>query len=174
AIPLKVKFMRQQSNFLRQATLWLLLPVFSPLPVQASQSTNQQVSQPAEVTKGQLEQLHIRNIMLQAEVQGAQLQRQLEENQAGAGTVAPSLPGAIVGETSLPGQPARTVPANNRPVVLEINGRDQKLRATLQLPSGQSLVVSPGSRIPGLESTVRSITLAGVTLSDGTLLAFGD
>ncbi|MGS6463428.1 type IV pilus biogenesis protein PilP, partial [Enterobacter intestinihominis] len=104
------------------------------------QSTNQQVSQPAEVTKGQLEQLHIRNIILQAEVQGAQLQRQLEENQAGAGTVAPSLPGAIVGETSLPGQPARTVPANNRPVVLEINGRDQKLRATLQLPSGQSLV----------------------------------
>ncbi|AYY47068.1 type IV pilus biogenesis protein PilP [Citrobacter freundii] len=166
--------MRQHSNFLRQATLWLLLPVLSPLPVQASQSTNQQVSQPAEVTKGQLEQLHIRNIILQAEVQGAQLQRQLEENQAGAGTIAPSLPGAIAGDTSLPGQPARTVPSNNRPVVLEINGRDQKLRATLQLPSGQSLVVSPGSRIPGLESTVRSITLAGVTLSDGTLLAFGD
>lgn len=163
--------MRQQSNFLRQAILWLLLPVFSPLSVQASQSTNQQA---AEVTKGQLEQLHIRNIILQAEVQGAQLQRQLEENQSGAGTTVTSLPGAIVGDTALPGQPARTVPANNRPVVLEINGRDKNLRATLQLPSGQSLVVSPGSRIPGLESTVRSITLAGVTLSDGTLLAFGD
>ena len=116
--------MRQQSNFLRQATLWLLLPVFSPLPVQASQSTNQQVSQPAEVTKGQLEQLHIRNIILRAEVQGA--------TSAPAGGKPsrcryrrPFLPGAIVGETSLPGQPARTVPANNRPVVLEINGRDQ-------------------------------------------------
>jgi hypothetical protein len=74
AIPLKVKFMRQQSKFLRQATLWLLLPIFRPLPVQASQSTNQQVSQPAEsdtrCDKGQLEQLHIRNVILQAEVQG--------------------------------------------------------------------------------------------------------
>lgn len=171
--------MRQQSNVLRQATLWLLLAVFSSLPAQASQSTDQQVSQPAGnqaagVTKGQLEQLHIRNIILQAEVQGAQLQRQLEENQSGVGTAAPSLPGAIVGDASLPGQPARLAPVNNRPVVLEINGRDKNLRATLQLPSGQSLVVSPGSRIPGVESTVRSITLAGVTLSDGTLLAFGD
>lgn len=166
--------MRQQSNFLRQAALWLLLPVFSPLSVQASQSTGQQVSQPAGVTKGQLEQLHIRNIILQAEVQGAQLQRQLEENKSGAGSITPALPGTIVGETSLPGQSARTVPSANRPVVLEINGRDKNLRATLQLPSGQSLVVSPGSRIPGLESTVRRITLAGVTLSDGTLLAFGD
>ena len=63
---------------------------------------------------------------------------------------------------------------SNRPVVLEINGRDKNLRATLQLQSGQSLVVSPGSRIPGMDSTVKSITLAGVTLSDGTLLAFGD
>ncbi|MEG5609524.1 type IV pilus biogenesis protein PilP [Enterobacter hormaechei] len=171
--------MRQQNNFLRQATIWLLLPVFSSLPALASQSTNQQVSLPdgnqaAGVTKGQLEQLHIRNIILQAEVQGAQLQRQLEENQSGGATSAPALPGAIVGDTSLPGQPARSVAVNNRPVVLEINGRDKNLRATLQLPSGQSLVVSPGNRIPGMESTVRSITLAGVTLSDGTLLAFGD
>ncbi|WP_096151743.1 type IV pilus biogenesis protein PilP [Enterobacter hormaechei] len=171
--------MRQQSKFLRQATLWLLLPIFGPLPVQASQSTNQQVSPPAGnvipgVTKGQLEQLHIRNVILQAEVQGAQLQRQLEENQSSVGTPATALPGASFGDTSMPGQPARPVTASNRPVVLEINGRDKNLRATLQLQSGLSLVVSPGSRIPGMESTVKSITLAGVTLSDGTLLAFGD
>ncbi|WP_164099302.1 type IV pilus biogenesis protein PilP, partial [Serratia marcescens] len=83
--------------------------------------------------KGQLEQLHIRNVILQAEVQGAQLQRQLEENQSSASTPATALPGASFGDTSLPGQPARPVTMNNRPVVLEINGRDKNLRATLQL-----------------------------------------
>ncbi|MBY6260026.1 type IV pilus biogenesis protein PilP [Phytobacter diazotrophicus] len=62
---------------------------------------------------------------------------------------------------------------NTRPIVLEINGRDRQLKATLQLTSGQTLVVSPGSRLPGAEQTVKSISLTGVTLSDGTLLTFG-
>lgn len=163
--------MRQRNNALPSVTL-LCLMITAALPAQASESATP--PGPAVATMGELEALQTRNILLQAKVQGAQLERQLKENQS---TNAPSdipAPGTVVGYSSLPGQPARTAPVNSRPVVLEINGRDKNLRATLQLPSGQTLVVSPGNRIPGLENTVRSITLAGVTLSDGSLLAFGD
>ncbi|NWJ78858.1 type IV pilus biogenesis protein PilP [Enterobacter sp. SECR19-1250] len=155
---------------LRPAAL-LLLALLPSVPVVASESTSLQLS--PSVTKGQLEQLHTRNILLQAQVQGAQLERQLEENQTGsASSVIPASPGAG-GYATLPGAAARPVVANTRPIVLEINGRDRQLKATLQLTSGQTLIVSPGSRLPGTEQTVKSISLTGVMLSDGTLLTFG-
>ena len=138
---------------------------------QASESTSP--LPPPSLTQGQLEQLHTRNILLQAQVQGAQLQRQLAENQTGTGPSVVPAPPNEVGYTSLPGSVTRPITSSSRPVVLEISGRDKNLHATLQLASGQTLVVSPGSRLPGIEQTVKSITLAGVTLSDGTLLVFG-
>lgn len=148
-----------------------IVTMLSASSLMASESTSPQVS--PSVTQGQLEQLHIRNVILQAEVQGAQLQRQLDENQSGTGSaVLPSVPGST-GLTTLPVTSPRPSSGNGKPVVLEINGRDKNLRATLQLSSGQTLVVSPGSRLPGTEQTVKTITLGGVTLSDGSLLTFG-
>ncbi|MCE6966335.1 type IV pilus biogenesis protein PilP [Enterobacter sp. MW07] len=161
--------MRQQSNFLPSAALLGLL--IATLPAGASPVVSPQASPVA--TKGELEELQIKNILLQAKVQGAQLQRQLEENQSGSVPAGTPAPGTSVGYTSLPGEPTRLVSSNTRPVVLEISGRDRQLRATLALPSGQTLVVAPGNHIPGLGQTVKTITLAGVTLSDGSLLAFG-
>lgn len=167
--------MHQLNNPLPSVALVTSLLLLPALPAMASQSTSQQVS--PGVTMGQLEQLHTRNLILQAQVQGAQLERQLEENQTGnsAATAAPvPAPVNAVGYSSLPAVTPRAAAASHRPVVLEINGRDKNLRATLQLSSGQTLVVGPGNRLPGTEQTVRSISLAGVTLSDGTLLAFGE
>lgn len=167
--------MRQLSNSLPSVALLTSLLLLPALPALASQSTSPQVS--PGVTMGQLEQLHTRNLILQAQVQGAQLERQLEENQTGssAATAAPVTPPVnAVGYSSLPAAAPRAPAVSHRPVVLEINGRDKNLRATLQLSSGQTLVVGPGNRLPGTEQTVRSISMAGVTLSDGTLLAFGE
>ncbi|MEQ9971434.1 type IV pilus biogenesis protein PilP [Pectobacterium carotovorum] len=163
--------MLQLNNCRPTTTCLLLLILFYAVQTQASESTSP-VSPPS-LTQGELEQLHTRNILLQAQVQGAQLQRQLEENRAGTGpSVVPPPPNAV-GYTSLPGSVTRSITSSSRPVVIEISGRDKNLHATLQLASGQTLVVSPGSQLPGIEQTVKSITLAGVTLSDGTLLVFG-
>jgi len=164
--------MRQRNNPLPSVAL-LALMLSTGAPVMASSSTSPQ--EPGPATMGELEALHTRNVILQAKVQSAQLERQLEENQSGNVTPAAPAPVPAVGFTSLPGTPARPPAAgSSRPVVLEINGRDKHLRATLQLPSGQTLIVAPGNHIPGMEPTVRSIQLAGVTLSDGSLLVFGD
>lgn len=161
--------MRHHPN-LRSAAL-VLLALLPTVPAVASESTSLQLS--PSVTKGQLEEIHSRNILLQAQVQGAQLERQLEENTTGSvSSVAPTTPGGG-GFSTLPGTATRPVAVNARPVILEINGRDRQLKATLQLTSGQTLVVSPGSRLPGTEQTVKSVSLAGVMLSDGTLLTFG-
>ncbi|QXB24208.1 type IV pilus biogenesis protein PilP (plasmid) [Lelliottia amnigena] len=146
--------------------------IAAALPAQASESATP--PGPSVATMGELEALQTRNILLQAKVQAAQLERQLKENLSNNTPSDIPAPGTVVGYSSLPGQPPRTAPVNSRPVVLEINGRDKNLRATLQLSSGQTVVVAPGNRIPGQENTVRSITIAGVTLSDGSLLAFGD
>ncbi|WP_254208125.1 type IV pilus biogenesis protein PilP [Lelliottia amnigena] len=163
--------MRQRNNALPSVTL-LCLMIAAALPAQASESATP--PGPSVATMGELEALQTRNILLQAKVQAAQLERQLKENLSNNTPSDIPAPGTVVGYSSLPGQPPRTAPVNSRPVVLEINGRDKNLRATLQLSSGQTVVVAPGNRIPGQENTVRSITIAGVTLSDGSLLAFGD
>ncbi|STB73761.1 type IV pilus biogenesis protein PilP [Citrobacter koseri] len=135
----------------------------------ASDSTSSQVT-PA-LTKGELEALNNRNILLQAQVQGAQLERQLKENRDGTPSATapgspawPQVPGDSVNPPS-----ART---GGRTTVLEITGRDRALRATLMLANGQLTTVTTGSRLPGSPLTVKSISLAGVMLSDGTTLTF--
>lgn len=136
----------------------------------ASESTNMDTTYP--ITKGELERLHINNLVLQAQVQGAQLSRQLAENR---GEVSPAHQASVTGDvgyTTLPGGTSRPVINNARAVVLEITGRDKNLKATLQLPSGQTLIVSNGSKIAGTELTVKNISLSGVLLSDGSLLTF--
>lgn len=138
---------------------------------QASESTNLQISSP--VTQGELELLHTNNLVLQAQVQGAQLARQLAESKTGtSSSLAVTSPTGDVGYTSLPGGGSRPGINNARATVLEITGRDKNLKATLQLPSGQTLIVSNGSTISGTGLTVKNISLSGVLLSDGSLLTF--
>lgn len=136
----------------------------------ASESTNMDTTYP--VTKGELERLHINNLVLQAQVQAAQLSRQLAENKGEASPVPQATVTGDVGYTTLPGGMSRPGINHSRAVVLEITGRDKNLKATLQLPSGQTLIVSNGSKITGTELTVKNISLSGVLLSDGSLLTF--
>ncbi len=124
------------------------------------------------VTTGELEALQNHNILLEARVRGAQLEKQLEEAAADGGG---SLPAAVS-----PGAPAGTVMTpqatprqpQGLPVVLEISGRDRKLQAVLRLADGRQTTVRTGSPLPGTALTVQSVTPAGVMLSNGTLLTF--
>lgn len=120
------------------------------------------------VTTGELEALQNRNILLEARVRGAQLEKQLEE--AGGGLPAAVSPGAQAGTVMTP-QAAPRQP-QGLPVVLEISGRDKKLQAVLRLADGRQTTVRTGSPLPGTALTVKSVTPGGVTLSNGTLLTF--
>lgn len=122
------------------------------------------------VTDGELEDLQNRNILLEARVRGAQLEKQLEEAAAGGSLMASVSPGAPAG-TSVTAQTAPRQP-QGLPVVLEISGRDRKLQAVLRLADGRQTTVRAGSPLPGSTLTVKSVTPAGVTLSDGAHLTF--
>ncbi|HFE7524603.1 TPA: type IV pilus biogenesis protein PilP [Salmonella enterica subsp. enterica serovar Newport] len=122
------------------------------------------------VTDGELEDLQNRNILLEARVRGAQLEKQLEEATTGGSLMASVSPGVPAG-TSVTAQTAPRQP-QGLPVVLEISGRDRKLQAVLRLADGRQTTVRAGSPLPGSTLTVKSVTPAGVTLSDGTHLTF--
>ncbi|KAB3088191.1 type IV pilus biogenesis protein PilP [Escherichia coli] len=124
------------------------------------------------VTTGELEAQQNRNILLQAKVQEAQLQKQLEESDIHLSSdtvsvfsdVSPLLPSVSEQPTS-----------KNRkelPIIMEINGKDKRLHAVLHMADGRETSVITGSQLPGSAVTVKSISLSGVTLSDGTNLTF--
>ncbi|ELT9933914.1 type IV pilus biogenesis protein PilP [Escherichia coli] len=123
------------------------------------------------VTIGELEAQQNRNILLQAKVQGAQLQKQLEESDVNLSSETVS---GFSGVTaSLPSSEQPT--SKNRkelPVIMEINGKDKRLHAVLRMADGRQTSVTTGSQLPGTSVTVKSISLSGVTLSDGTTLTF--
>ncbi len=54
---------------------------------------------------------------------------------------------------------------------MEINGKDKRLNAVLRMADGRQTSVTTGSQL-GTIVTVKSISLSGVTLSDGTTLTF--
>ncbi|EOV0239258.1 type IV pilus biogenesis protein PilP [Salmonella enterica] len=122
------------------------------------------------VTDGELEDLQNRNILLEARVRGAQLEKQLEEAATGGGLPAAVSPGAPAGSSMAPQAASRQT--QGLPVVLEISGRDKKLQAILRLADGRQTTVRAGSPLPGSTLTVKSVTPAGVTLSDGAHLTF--
>ncbi|HGB0710900.1 TPA: type IV pilus biogenesis protein PilP [Salmonella enterica subsp. enterica serovar Typhimurium] len=122
------------------------------------------------LTTGELEDLQNRNILLEARVRGAQLEKQLEEAAGGGSLPAAAVPGTPAG-TSMTSQAAPRQP-QGLPVVLEISGRDRKLQAILRLADGRQTTVRTGSPLPGTALTVKSVTPAGVTLSNGTRLTF--
>ena len=124
------------------------------------------------VTIGELEAQQNRNILLQAKVQGAQLQKQLEESDVTSSSETVS---GFSGVTaSLPSVSEQPTSKNRKelPVIMEINGKDIRLNAVLRMADGRQTSVTTGSQLPGTSVTVKSISLSGVTLSDGTTLTF--
>lgn len=122
------------------------------------------------VTIGELEAQQNRNILLQAKVQGAQLQKQLEESDVTSSSETVS---GFSGVTaSLPSVSEQPTSKNRKelPVIMEINGKDKRLNAVLRMADGRQTSVTTGSQLPGTSVTVKSISLSGVTLSDGTTL----
>ena len=119
----------------------------------------------APTTVGNLEQLTAQNVLLAAQLQGEQLQRQLRDsrNDGQASSPAPTLPGASTVATA-------PVPKAAAGKVLEISGTGQRLSAQVALADGSVLDVLPGQVFPGTGLTVKSLSAAGVMLSDGRVV----
>ncbi|ECW2471840.1 type IV pilus biogenesis protein PilP, partial [Salmonella enterica subsp. enterica serovar Java] len=98
------------------------------------------VAPPGSITLGMLEHIQQKNLLLAAQVQTAQLKRQLEEagsDTPAAATIAPSAPGLTVPSQGA-GLPDSTATSRGpgRPQVLEISGKGSALYAVLQMPDG--------------------------------------
>ncbi|EJX4928110.1 type IV pilus biogenesis protein PilP [Salmonella enterica] len=133
---------------------------------------------PGSITQGMLEDVQQKNLLLAAQVQTAQLQRQLEEagsDTPAAAAVAPSAPGRTAPSqgAGLPDNTA-TSRGQGRPQVLEISGKGSALYAVLQMPDGSRPEVTRGSRVTIGKATltVSRVSLSGITLSDGSALPF--
>ncbi|MCW7761515.1 type IV pilus biogenesis protein PilP [Photorhabdus luminescens] len=126
----------------------------------------------AGVTVGQLEHLQAKNLLLEAELQRAKLQRQLAESQhlglMGSNDI--DLP-VTVSPVITVGHPV-TRPVLTRPVVQEIYGRGNALRASVSLPGYGVMELAGGDAVPGTQFKVKVITLSAVTLSDDSVLTF--
>ena len=115
------------------------------------------------VTIGELEAQQNRNILLQKQLEESDVTSS-SETVSGFSGVTASLPSVSEQPTS-----------KNRkelPVIMEINGKDKRLNAVLRMADGRQTSVTTGSQLPGTSVTVKSISLSGVTLSDGTTLTF--
>ncbi|EBZ5132352.1 type IV pilus biogenesis protein PilP [Salmonella enterica subsp. enterica serovar Saintpaul] len=133
---------------------------------------------PGSITLGMLEHIQQKNLLLAAQVQTAQLKRQLEEagsDTPAAATIAPSAPGLTVPSQGA-GLPDSTATSRGpgRPQVLEISGKGSALYAVLQMPDGSRPEVTRGSRVTIGKATltVSRVSLSGITLSDGSALPF--
>ncbi|EAS2029152.1 type IV pilus biogenesis protein PilP, partial [Salmonella enterica] len=109
------------------------------------------VAPPGSITLGMLEHIQQKNLLLAAQVQTAQLKRQLEEagsDTPAAATIAPSAPGLTVPSQGA-GLPDSTATSRGpgRPQVLEISGKGSALYAVLQMPDGSRPEVTRGSRV---------------------------
>ncbi|WP_077777547.1 type IV pilus biogenesis protein PilP [Escherichia coli] len=110
-------------------------------------------------------------MLLQAKVQGAQLQKQLEESDV----LSSSETVQVLWCDCLFAISSEQPTSKNRkelPIIMEINGKDKRLNAVLRMADGRQTSVTTGSQLPGTSVTVKSISLSGVTLSDGTTLTF--
>ncbi|HFG4855898.1 TPA: type IV pilus biogenesis protein PilP [Salmonella enterica subsp. enterica] len=144
----------------------LIIPSLLLLP-ELSSATTQQL-----VTIGELEAQQNQNILLQARVQGAQLQKQLDGSDVDSSMTAPPDAGQFTSPHPSVSGPAQGRAPTELPVILEINGKDKRLHVVLRLADGRQTRVTTGSQLPGTKVTVKSISLSGVTLSDGTTLTF--
>ncbi len=140
------------------------------------------VAPPGSITLGMLEHIQQKNLLLAAQVQTAQLKRQLEEAGSDAQAVVTPASSAAGLASSAPGtgQPDNRVAPRmkdagaSRPQVLEISGKGSALYAVLQMPDGSRPEVTRGSRVTIGKATltVSRVSLSGITLSDGSALPF--
>ncbi|AJJ22369.1 type IV pilus biogenesis protein PilP [Yersinia enterocolitica] len=151
--------------------LWLPLVMWGGSVNAADFQTSIKNTDMSSVTVGQLESIQQKNMLLEAQVQTARLQRQLRENGLGA------LP--VDGNVTSPGQEnthkAGSATSSYRGATLqleEIYGRSHSLLARLRLTAGGVVEVRQGDRLPGSSLKVTAITDSVVKLSDGTVMSF--
>lgn len=119
-----------------------------------------------------------KNLLLEAKVQAARLQKELTSalTPAEVGNVPAAGPFAVGMPADMGATPVQAAPAParvpGRITVLEVSGRGNALQATLSFPDGRQSQVQTGSVVPGTSLKVKAITLSSVTLSDGQQLTF--
>ncbi|WP_447883224.1 type IV pilus biogenesis protein PilP [Serratia fonticola] len=122
----------------------------------------------APATVGDLEQLTAQNVLLAAQLQGEQLQRQLRDSRNDGQASPPvSAVSALPGASKVVPAPVPKAAAGK---VLEISGTGPRLSARVALADGSILDVVMGQVFPGTGLTVKSLSTAGVTLSDGRVV----
>ncbi|TRR04845.1 type IV pilus biogenesis protein PilP, partial [Salmonella enterica] len=125
------------------------------------------------VTIGELEAQQNRNILLQAKVQGAQLQKQLEESDVTSSSETVS---GFSGVTaSLPSVSEQPTSKNRKelPIIMEINGKDKRLNAVLRMADVRQTSVTTGSPLHGTTAQAITISSQGATLSKAPPLPLG-
>lgn len=138
----------------------LLAGSLHALPVWSAPGVKDGTPAAPDNTFGNIEDLHARNLVLQAELQGAELARSLAEARSPS---APLLPAG----SAEPGRPVSV-----RHQVLSITGRGDQLLASVKLRDGRVATLRRGSTFPDTALTVTTLGAEGITLSDGTLITF--
>ena len=122
----------------------------------------------SNVTVGQLESIQQKNMLLEAQLHTARLQRQLREN--GQETR------PVDGNVTSPWQANPPIAASSPPGATlqleEISGRGHALLARIRLTAGGVVEIRQGDRLPGSSLKVTAITDSVVKLSDGTVMSF--
>ncbi|MFV8760800.1 type IV pilus biogenesis protein PilP [Yersinia enterocolitica] len=125
----------------------------------------------SNVIVGQLESIQQKNMLLEAQLHTARLQRQLREN----GREALAVGGNVLSSGQANSPIACSAVSSPRGATLqleEIYGRGHVLLARLRLTAGGVVEVRQGDRLPGSSLKVTAITDSVVKLSDGTVMSF--
>lgn len=125
----------------------------------------------SNVTVGQLESIQQKNMLLEAQLHTARLQRQLREN----GQETRPVDGNVMSPWQANSPIAGSAVSSPRGATLqleEIYGRGHVLLARLRLTAGGVVEVRQGDRLPGSSLKVTAITDSVVKLSDGTVMSF--
>ncbi|MBW5814212.1 MULTISPECIES: type IV pilus biogenesis protein PilP [Yersinia] len=151
--------------------LWLPLVIWAGSIHAADFQTSAKTTDISSVTVGQLESIQQKNMLLEAQVHTARLQRQLRESEQD------TLP--VDGNVTSPGQEnipkAGSAAASPEGAILqleEIYGRGNPLRARIRLATGGVVEVTQGDILPGSSLKVMAITDSVVKLSDGSVMSF--
>ncbi|MFV8761216.1 type IV pilus biogenesis protein PilP [Yersinia enterocolitica] len=122
----------------------------------------------SNVTVGQLESIQQKNMLLEAQLHTARLQRQLREN----GQETRPVDGNVMSPWQANPPIAASSPRGATLQLEEIYGRGHVLLARLRLTAGGVVEVRQGDRLPGSSLKVTAITDSVVKLSDGTVMSF--
>ncbi|HHL2499738.1 TPA: type IV pilus biogenesis protein PilP [Yersinia enterocolitica] len=151
--------------------LLLLLVIWVGSVKATSDQTLAKTAVTSNVTVGQLESIQQKNMLLEAQLHTARLQRQLRENKQGAlavdgNTLPLGLANSPIAGSAVSSPPGTTLQLE------EIYGRGHLLLARIRLTAGGVVEVRQGDRLPGSSLKVTAITDSVVKLSDGTVMSF--